>query len=651
MPSRLRPHPHWKITTITPYAARDRQQVEHRRLQRHQDRAEHDHQQQERQQHDRADEPRQRVRDALGEVDERRRAAADVDHRALRRGGRDRLVAEAPHQVGRRLILRRGGGDHLDDRGVARLVRLRRRDGRHARGRLDRRRQLIELLQRGRIVHLDRQQQRAVEPRSEPLGEEVVGQAARLGLRRGPVIGEPELHREQRDREDEQDRDRAHEVPPGMPLHLVAPPGPHGRLGGLQLLRGLALAVHAQLVDRVPREAEERGQQRDGRDDGHQDHDRRGGRHHADERDPRDPQAQERDRDHDAGEHDGLPRGGGRQADRVQRVHALVQVLPVARDDEQGVVDPDAQPDHRRQDRGELRHGRERRQDQGEAGPRGEADHGRRDRQSHRDHGAERDQQDDHRGQQADQLGRARLGLRPPRGVLAADLRLQVGGADVVEGRLERLERLDAQVGGRLVVGDLRVADRAVGRQGARGLERVRDGDHVRLARDRVQGGVHGVGLVLERPVGRVEDDVRRGAGGGGVALGQQVVGALRLGVRQVEVVAELAAEGAADHEDRDHGGDPDAEGAPTVARCRLAEPIEERTHVMAPYLVVLGDALSPTQSIQSDEQGSKDSGRRLGPQVVRLAARSPPGSGAKLARPRCLPNRHTSGALSPSIR
>ena len=146
-----------------------------------------------------------------------------------------------------------------------------------------------------------------------------------------------------------------------------------------------------------------------------------------------------------------------------------------------------------------------------------------------------------------------------------------------VERCLERLERLDAQVDGRLVVGDLRVADRAVGGQGARGLERIRDRDHVRLARDRVQRRGHGVGLILERPVGRVEDDVGRGAGGGGVALSQQVVGALRLGVRQVEVVGELAAERAADHEDRDHGGDPDAEGAPTVARRRLTEPIEER--------------------------------------------------------------------------
>ena len=213
-----------------------------------------------------------------------------------------------------------------------------------------------------------------------------------------------------------------------------------------------------------------------------------------------------------------------------------------------------------------------------EAGPRGEADHRRPDRQAHRDHGAERDQQDDHRGQQADQLGRARLGLRPPRRVLAADLHVQVGRAAVLEGRLERLERLDAQVDGRFVVGDLCVADRAVGRHGALGLERVRDRDDVRLPRDRVQRGRHGIGLVLERPARRVEDDERRGAGGGGVALGQQVVGALRLGVRQVEVVAERAAERAADDEDRDHGGDPDAEGAPTVARCRLAEPIEERT-------------------------------------------------------------------------
>ena len=170
------------------------------------------------------------------------------------------------------------------------------------------------------------------------------------------------------------------------------------------------------------------------------------------------------------------------------------------------------------------------------------------------------------------------LGLRAPRRVLAADLRVQVGGADIVEGGLEPIERHGPQVDGRLVVGDLCVPDRAVGRQGAGRLERVRDRDDVRLTLDGVQRGVHGVGLALERPTGRVEDEVRRGAGGGGVPLGQQVVGALRLGVRQLEVVAELAAEGAADHEDRDHGGDPDPEGAPTVARCRLAEPIEERT-------------------------------------------------------------------------
>ena len=232
------------------------------------------------------------------------------------------VVAEALHQLGRRLVLRRRGGDDLDDRGVAGLVRLGRRDGRHARGRLDRRRQLVELLQRGRIVELDRQQQRAVEPRPEALrrGGRRPGGASRTSARcrhRGTRASSRTAG----------SRGRAgsrppHEVAPGVPLHLVAPPGPHGVLRGLQLFRGLALAVHAQLVDRVAREAEERRQERDGRDDGHQDDDRRGGRHHADERDPRDPQAEERDRDDDAGEHDGLARGGGRQADRVQRVHA-----------------------------------------------------------------------------------------------------------------------------------------------------------------------------------------------------------------------------------------------------------------------------------------------------------------------------------------
>ena len=301
-----------------PVGGADRQQVEHRRLERHQDRAEHDHQQQERQQDDRADEPGQGVPDPIGQVDERRRPSADVDHRTLRRGAGDRVGAESPHQLGRRLILRRGGGDDLDDRGIARLVRLGRRDGRHALGRLDRRRQPLQLLQRGRVVDLDRQQQRAVEPRTEPLGEQVVGPTTRLRRGRRPVVGEPELHREQRDREDDQHQGGADEVPPRMPLHLVAPSGPHAHLAGGRLRRACGLPVDAQLVDRVPREAQERGQQRDGRNDGHQDHDRRGGRHHADERDPRDPQAQEGDRDDDAREHHGLARRGGREADRVQ---------------------------------------------------------------------------------------------------------------------------------------------------------------------------------------------------------------------------------------------------------------------------------------------------------------------------------------------
>ena len=290
------------------------------------------------------------------------------------------------------------------------------------------------------------------------------------------------------------------------------------------------------------------------------------------------------------GEHDGLARRGARDADRVQRLHAVVQVLPVARDDEQGVVDPDAQADHRRQDRGELRHARERRQDQREAGPRGEADHRRADRQAHRDDGAERDQQDDHRGQQADQLGRTRAGLRPERGVLAADLRLQVGRTDVLERRLERLERLDAQIDGRLVVGDLRVADRAVGGQGARASRtgsrprrRAADLRSRPARRSRRRPGPRGGRWARGRPRTprcRRQRGIARPAGRR----------PLRLGVRQVEVVAELAAERAADHEDRDHGGDPDAEGAPTVAGCRLAEPIEERTQGMT-FRRVGGDA------------------------------------------------------------
>ena len=72
------PQPHWKAAVRTPKAARRAQHVGHRRLQRHQQRAEGDHQHEEAEQEHDADHQQQACGDLRGEVDVRRRGAADV---------------------------------------------------------------------------------------------------------------------------------------------------------------------------------------------------------------------------------------------------------------------------------------------------------------------------------------------------------------------------------------------------------------------------------------------------------------------------------------------------------------------------------------------------------------------------------------------
>jgi hypothetical protein len=78
------------------------------------------------------------------------------------------------------LILRRRRRDHLDDRRVLRRARLRRRDGGDPWRGLDRAGQPVELRESAGFVDLDGEEQRPVEARPEPLGEEVVRLASRL---------------------------------------------------------------------------------------------------------------------------------------------------------------------------------------------------------------------------------------------------------------------------------------------------------------------------------------------------------------------------------------------------------------------------------------------------------------------------------------
>ena len=85
----------------------DREQVHDHRLERHEQRPEHDHQQQERQAQHGGEEVRQRVGQVVGEVDADGDAAGDGDvEPGSGRGGGEHVVAQPVDEVGRRRVLR-----------------------------------------------------------------------------------------------------------------------------------------------------------------------------------------------------------------------------------------------------------------------------------------------------------------------------------------------------------------------------------------------------------------------------------------------------------------------------------------------------------------------------------------------------------------
>ena len=75
----------------------------------------------------------------------------------------------------------------------------------------------------------------------------------------------------------------------------------------------------------------------------------------ADGREPGEEQAEDGDDDGGAGEQHGLAGGGVGGAGGVLDAHAVVEVLAVPGDDEQRVVDADAEADHDAEDQRELR--------------------------------------------------------------------------------------------------------------------------------------------------------------------------------------------------------------------------------------------------------------------------------------------------------
>jgi hypothetical protein len=252
-----------------------------------------------------------------------------------------------------------------------------------------------------------------------------------------------------------------------------------------------------------------------------------------------------------------------------------MQLLPEARHDEEGIVDPDTDADHRHEDRRD-------RVDVGQPGENEEEDERRsdghdreRDRNRRRDERAENDQEHDERGQEAEQLLRSLLDGR------------ELGIAVELRGDARRLDRLANGVlyrdDLRAIFGfdrlrklRLRISDASVVREGVR-AERIADALDPGLVLRRLELRAlelrdRGVDrrLALRRveslAFGCCKDKVQYGTLLGRELRLDQVGRLLRVGARDLELVLQAAAE-RRDREDQDcEDAEPADNHAPRVA-------------------------------------------------------------------------------------
>ena len=301
--------------------------------------------------------------------------------------------------------------------------------------------------------------QRAVGARSEALRDEVVGPASGGVLREVALVGEAEAQPQHRRGQHEQHHRAARREQPGPGLDHTTEPVPAG------LPQRLGLPVPHCTSQRVGRESERPGHQYEnghgqayqqrseaGAESEQRDAYQRGG-HHAPDPGRRDPVAEEADggrqqRDrpgHDQGHgggrgqaqpgHEGQTdeqqaqkrhhHGGAGEdhgpAGRVERSRggvltgqAAADPLPVAGDDEQRVVDANADADHEPEGRSELGHGHDVAQHDDAGRPDSHAGQGRGDGQAHGHYRAHRQYQHEHREGKPDGFGLGRIALGQP---------------------------------------------------------------------------------------------------------------------------------------------------------------------------------------------------------------------------------------------
>ncbi|CAB4628751.1 unannotated protein [freshwater metagenome] len=149
-------------------------------------------------------------------------------------------------------------------------------------------------------------------------------------------------------------------------------------------------------------ESHQRRQERERRDHHHRHNHCGTYAHEGDDRNAGHGESADGDHDRSAGDDDGLT-GGGYGATRcILDGQAPVKTGTVTGDDEQRVIDPHSESDHRRHHLDGRWHVDERRDEEHESQPGTKAEQRHSDRQSHGDDRTEGEQQDDHRGEEAD---------------------------------------------------------------------------------------------------------------------------------------------------------------------------------------------------------------------------------------------------------
>ena len=230
-----------------------------------------------------------------------------------------------------------------------------------------------------------------------------------------------------------------------------------------------------------------------------------------------------------------------------------------AADDQQGVIDADAEGDHHRQRRGEVgdvedrRGGEDERHRQPDRRERHDQRHG------HRGQRAQHEQEHDDGDGDADELAGALWRLLGDLDGLAPELDLQAACRPRLGGVDDALDVGLVELVGLAVEEHRRECHLPVARDGARPGERALHRGYVGQALDAVHDGVDlRVALSTgEAPVAHGEDDLAGVPGLLGEALLEEVEGALGLGPRQREVVDEPAARSGGEGERRGDGGDP----------------------------------------------------------------------------------------------